>query len=74
MLGASLRKYRWASHKSNPSPVPQGYAEIRTLSHVGGDNRCGRDTRKGSLRHTMADGALASQPTVEGIVLKAAWY
>jgi len=64
----------WASHKSNPSSVPQGYVEIRTLGHVEGGNRCGGGTCKGSLRHTLANEALASQVTVEGIVLKAAWY
>jgi hypothetical protein len=32
-----------ASDKSNPS-VPLGYAESRTLGHVGGGNRCGGDT------------------------------
>jgi hypothetical protein len=33
-----------ASHKSNPSQVPQGYVEIRTLGNAGGANRCGGDT------------------------------
>ena len=38
-----------ASHKSDPSSVPQGYG-IHTLGHVGGGNRCGGDTL---LRVTM---------------------
>ena len=33
-----------ASHKSNPLYVPQGYAEISNLHHVGGSNRCGADS------------------------------
>ena len=30
-----------ASHKSNPSSIPRGYAEIHTLGHVEGSNRWG---------------------------------
>jgi len=33
-----------ASHKSNPSSVPQGYVEICTLGRMGGANGCGWDT------------------------------
>ena len=33
-----------ASHKSNPSYIPQGYAEISNLHHVRGCNRCGADS------------------------------
>jgi len=33
-----------ASHKSNPLSVPEGYVEICTLGHMGGANRCARDT------------------------------
>lgn len=35
-------KITWlnASHKSNPSTVPQGYVETCILGHVGGVNRC----------------------------------
>jgi hypothetical protein len=47
MLGASLRKYTLGIPKSNPSSVPQGYVEIRTLGHVGGGNRCGGTPVKG---------------------------
>jgi hypothetical protein len=61
---------RWASHKSNPSCVPQGYAEICNLGHVGGVET----PVEGSPRHPLANRALASQATVEGIVLKSAWY
>jgi len=36
---------RPASHKFNPSSVPQGYMDsYSTLAHVGGGNRCREDT------------------------------
>ena len=43
------------------SPTPRPYhrvACIRTLDHVGGGNRCGEDTCRGLLRHTLANEAL----------------
>ena len=46
-----------SSHKSNPTSVPQGYVEFRTLVHVGGGNGVEGTPCKGLQRHTLANWA-----------------